>query len=465
MKTFKKHIADYKRKCLLLLVMIGFFSSCEDFTEIDQPDSQLTGETVFNNVETAEAALANIYLKLSNEVLVCGNSKGISILLGSYADELQTYNTGLGEYQFFLNNLVPTTPEVKTIWNGCYNLIYAANAVKEGVGNSTGINAEAKNRLIGEALFIRAYIHFYLLNLYGEIPYVTTTDYVTNASIEKLPQTQVYQLMIEDLEEAKLLMPATNPSILKVRPGIDAVRSLLARIHLYQGSWENAEIEATAVIDSGNYIWVESLDNVFLKNSTGTIWQIMPGQDGLPTQEGQSFVFTSAPPPNRALNQNLVDSFEPTDLRKQIWIGNVTDNGQTWYYAYKYKQSASSTESSEYSILFRLEELYLIRAEARVHLGSIDTAKEDINKIRNRASLINVTTNNDEELLEVITQERRLELFCELGHRFFDLRRTGTINPVLTLSKPGWNSTDILLPKPESELLLNPNLLPQNPGY
>ncbi|HXK00004.1 MAG TPA: RagB/SusD family nutrient uptake outer membrane protein [Gelidibacter sp.] len=454
-----KHI-----KIVSLLLTVILLSSCESFIEVDHPDSQLTDNIVFNDLGSAEAAITNIYSKLSNNVLVCGNLNGISILLGSYADELQTYNTGISEFQFFQNSLVATNTNVASLWNGSYNLIYATNAIKEGLENSTALSQNNKNRLIGEVLFLRAYIHFHLLNLFGEIPYVATTNYVANSSIEKLPVSQIYTLLIADLEKAKSLVPTTQ-SPFKVRAGIDAVKSLLARVHLYNTDWELAEAEASSVINSGNFIWVESLDDVFLKNSTGTIWQLMPTKDGLPTQEGQSFIFKMGPPNNRALNTHLVDAFEHGDLRKEHWIGSVKGNAGIWYYPFKYKQNTTETTSTEYSILFRLEELYLIRAEARTHLRDFDGARNDLNKIRNRALLANTSAETGLQLIDAIIQERRIEFFSELGHRFFDLKRAGIINSALSPIKLGWDSTDSLLPIPESETLLNPNLLPQNPGY
>lgn len=448
---------------LLLIAILSF--SCESFIETDLPDSQLTGEIVFNDIGTAETAVTSMYGKLYDNVLVCGNSKGLSILLGSYADELQTYNTGLLEFQFFQNNLIATNTDVSSLWNGSYNLIYATNAIIEGLENSIAISQSDKDRLLGEVLFLRAYIHFHLLNLFGEIPYITTTDYTVNATIGKLPQSQIYTLLIADLEEAKSFMPAVNQSQFKTRPGIDAVKSLLARVHLYNADWESAETEASSVINSGNFTWMDSLDDVFLKNSTGTIWQLMPTQEGLPTHEAQNFIFTLGPPPNRALSTFLIDAFESGDLRKEHWTESVSDNGETWYYPFKYKQSATEATSSEYSILFRLEEIYLIRSEARIYLGDLDGAKNDINKIRNRASLPDTSAETEQQLIDAVIQERRIEFFSELGHRFFDLKRTGKINNTLSPVKPGWNTTDVLWPIPESELLLNPNLLPQNPGY
>ena len=111
-----------------------------------------------------------------------------------------------------------------------------------------------------------------------------------------------------------------------------------------------------------------------------------------------------------------------------------------------------------------MAELYLIRAEARTHKGQLVEAREDLDMIRLRAGLPNTLASTSKELLDAILQERRVEFFTEHGHRFFDLKRTDNLDEVL-VTKLGWNSTDRLFPLPEKELLLNPNLQPQNPGY
>ena len=112
-----------------------------------------------------------------------------------------------------------------------------------------------------------------------------------------------------------------------------------------------------------------------------------------------------------------------------------------------------------------MAEQYLIRAEARANLGNAIGAQDDINKIRQRAGLNATTASTTAELLEAILNERRVEFFTEHGHRFFDLKRTTMLNTTLESVKPGWENTDRVFPIPEKELLVNPNLLPQNPGY
>jgi len=448
-----------------LLLVATLFLNCEDFIDVDLPDSELTGQTVFHDLATAEAAVTEIYSKLVNNTLVCGTSSGLSILLGNYADEIQPYNTGLQEYDFFQNSLISSHPQVSTLWNGSYNLIYAANSVIEGLENSTGIPDPDKERLMGEALFVRAFVHFYLVQIFDEIPYVTTTDYLANSTVSRMPLADVYAAIITDLESATISLENTGLTPFRLRPSKAAVNTLLARVHLYTSNWEGAEMVASAVIAGANLTWVPTLENVFLKTSSGTIWQLMRNQEGLPTHEAEHFIFTSSPPPNRALSSYLVDAFEAGDLRKSLWTGHVDNGLEVWYYPNKYKQFEPEAESREYSIIFRLEELYLIRAEARAHLGYIQGAQADINTIRNRAGLGNTTASTEPALLDAILQERRIEFFSELGHRFFDLKRTGYLDATLNPIKPGWNSTERLWPIPESELLLNPNLLPQNPGY
>src|SRR5690554_6489497 len=105
MKNIKKIKSNKPTNFISLLLLSIVLFSCESFIEVDLPDSQLTGDIVFSDVGTAEAAMANIYSKLQSDVLVCGNSKGISILLGSYTDELETYSTGSIELQFYQNSL------------------------------------------------------------------------------------------------------------------------------------------------------------------------------------------------------------------------------------------------------------------------------------------------------------------------------------------------------------------------
>ena len=119
----------------------------------------------------------------------------------------------------------------------------------------------------------------------------------------------------------------------------------------------------------------------------------------------------------------------------------------------------------EYSVILRMEEVLLIRAEAFLHLEQNDKALIDLNSIRKRAGLPDIVMSNSIDISSEIINERRHEFFVEAGHRFFDLKRSQRLDAVMKNVKPQWKSYFLLLPLPESELLLNINLNPQNSGY
>lgn len=440
-------------------------TACESFTEVDTPQSQLTTPAVFENVKTADAAMADIYARLREDSMVAGTLSGLSSLMSNYSDEMQYTGSSIEIMQFNNHTIVPSNSLVSGLWNSTYSEIYATNLMLEGLQNSTALTDNEKARLSGEALFIRGYLHFYLVNVFGDIPYITTTDYTANSAASKTPQEQVWQNIIIDLTQAETLLPVEYPSQEKVRVNKAVATAFLARIYLYRQEWANAAAKATAVIDNPLYMWVDDPSQEFLRQSTATIWALHPGTPGLNTKDARTFIFSSRPPSKPSLSASFVADFEVGDLRHTQWIRTVSSSSGTWYSSYKYKKPLGTATSEEYTILFRLAEQYLIRAEASAHLLDIASAQADINKIRNRAGLSNTTASTETELLEAVAKERRFELFTEQGHRWFDLKRTGKAIEILAPIKPSWEDTQMLLPLPQSELLLNENLLPQNPGY
>ncbi|RZJ33571.1 MAG: RagB/SusD family nutrient uptake outer membrane protein [Flavobacterium sp.] len=457
---------NHKLIILAMLLLALLPISCDDFLEVDVPDSQLTGEAVFTDTQTAEAALLNVYSKLRNSTLLVGDPNGIGILLGAASDELTVYsNDNSAEDAFYTNNLQPETTAITTLWNNTYNAIYSANAVMEGVEASGGIPEADKDRLFGEALFLRSVMHFYLMNMYGDVPYVSGTNYEVNTTIGKLSPEVLYPLLVADLQTAISVLPNEYPSAQRTRANKFTAIAFLSKVYLYMQDYAAAEMQASLVIDNALYAWNDDLSTVFLPDSPATVWQLQPAFAGESTLEAQYYVFFSGPPPSRSMTPSLVSAFETADERFAQWVGTVTEGSESWYYPYKYKVIEFGDTSMEYSTVMRLEELYLIRAEANAMLGNVSAAQADINKIRNRSGLGNTTASTQQQLLEAIVQERRIEFFAEHGQRWFDLKRLGLSNAVLSPEKPGWDATDILLPLPANELLINPNLLPQNPGY
>lgn len=447
-----------------LLVLCFTLAACDSFVEVDLPASQLTAKTVFEDAGTANAAMAGLYSKMRDGGLLTGNSNGVSCNLGLYADEFDYYYQ-YSVSNFYTNSLFPGDLGVNDIWNRSYSQIYSANAVLEGLDNSVAIAEADKNQLQGEALFIRALLHFYLLNLYGDIPYITTTDYTQNSKVSRLSTEKVYSLIVMDLNKAIELLSEDYVSPGRIIPNRSTANAILARVYLYMGLYPKASNAASAVINNPLYIWETDLDKIFLKESTATIWQFMPNTSDSNTAEGSLYIFTSGPPPTVGLKPDFVNAFEAGDQRKMHWTNEVIDGVSTWYHASKYKQASTTPSSVEYSIVLRLAEQYLIRAEARAYEGDLIGAKEDLNLIRTTAGLAPTSAVTSDEIITDIFNQRRFELFTEFGQRFFDLKRTGKLDEILSASKTGWNTNDSLWPLPALELNSNPNLNPQNPGY
>ena len=449
-----------------LLVITPVIKSCDDFTETPMPIMELSTAAVFEDVTTATAAVANIYAQLRDNGMLTGKTTGLSKEMGLYADELTWYgNTTQASANFYNNTLMSTHSTVGTWWNNAYSQLYAANSVIEGVEQSEKLLTIDKERLIGQAKFARAFVHLYLVQLYGPVPYVTGTDYNYNKTIKRLPEAEVYGKIIADLESAVLLLPSEYSSTARVLPNLYAAQALLARVYLCAGKWAEASNSASAVLNQSTlYVWEQELNNVFLKGSTTTIWQYAARTATRNTDDGSTFIFNAAPPSSISLTSQQMAAFEPGDQRKSKWTRARIKNELTFYHPYKYKKAGGDSPQLEFTVVLRMAEQYLIRAEARARQGELIGAKEDLNKVRNRAGLGNTTAATAPELLEAILHERQVELFTEFGHRFMDLKRFGALDTALDY-KGDWSTTEQYLPLPQTELNLNPNLGSQNQGY
>lgn len=458
-----------KQKFILfstLLVCCMDFSSCKKFLEIPAPHDQLISPLPFYNDATAIATVTGVYSEMMKNANLF--SSGLITLYGGLsADELYYYTPGSKD-EFLLNQITEANhPNISAyFWEPAYRFIYAANLIIEQVNKSSAITATTKNMLLGEAKFIRAFCYFNLVNLFGDVPLTTASDYRPNGALPRSPVAELYIQIVNDLKDAQNLLTSNYPSVEKTRPNKWAATALLARVYLYKGDWINAEAESTSVINSGSYSLVTNLNNVFLKNSAETIWQLMPVNSIYNTWEGNAILpATTNSSPTYLLTAAFVSSFETNDRRKIAWVASRTYQGQTLYYPYKYKVFGSNAALTEYYTVLRLAEQYLIRAEARTQRENLQGALEDLNVIRNRAGLPNATTVTKQDILMSIEQERKTELFAEWGHRWFDLKRTNRANEILGALKPQtWQSSDVLWPIPVSQINLNHSLT-QNPGY
>lgn len=438
---------------------------CSDFVEVGPPKNTLVSATVFEDPATVESALANLYLGMREEGLISGYY-GLTARMGIYADELDYFEFDAELLEFHQNRVLPHNADILAWWSQTYQVIYGANAIIEGLEESYSLEEVDRDRYMGQALFVRTYMHSVLVSLFGDVPYITTTDYTKNNTVSRMPEEEVYDAIISDLLNAVHLLEtieAENEE--RVVPDQYVAKALLARMYLYTGQWEQAESVSTDLINA--FELADDLNKVFLRESTETIWQLKPGVSPRNSQEANQMIIITVPGQTYALTDELLAAFEVGDGRKAAWVDSISNNENTvtFSFAHKYKVRVPESQSLEYSIRFRLAEQYLIRAEARAQSGNGIGAQQDLNAIRNRAGLPNTIAIGANDLLAAILRERRVELFTEQGHRWFDLKRYGQASEVLGDLKPNWDITDLLLPIPEAELENNPNLLPQNEGY
>jgi len=439
--------------------------SCKKFVEIPSSPNLIQTKELFESDATALSAVLGVYAQLRsmNPSYLNGT---ISIYAGLGADELVTISSS-SEYDAFHQNAILSTSTVvgNQLWASAYRVIYRTNAIIEGLERSANISTKAKAQFTGEMKTIRAISFFYLTNLFGDVPLITTTDVKANEGMSRTATELVSEQIIKDLTDAVNALTEAYPSTQRVRINKYVAAALLSRVYLYQQEWEKAEMISTSIINAGLYNLPENLDMVFKSTSNETIWQIAPINESRNTVEGGIFVpVSSLALPSIFLSSSLLTSFEEQDKRRIMWTGTSIINGTQYVYPNKYKRRVASPVD-EYTILFRMAEQYLIRAEARMHQEKFEEAVADLNLIRTRAGLPPIISNDKDEIRSAIHREKRIEFFSELGHRWFDLKRTGEINPVLIVEKGElWQPTDAVYPIPFNEIQFNPNLI-QNPGY
>jgi starch-binding outer membrane protein, SusD/RagB family len=476
---------------VIIIVNVFLFPSCKKFIEVDSPKNRATEDDVYKYDQTAIAVLTDIYATMSdkNEGLQGNGFTSISLFAGLSGDELTLFDFNNLDLSVYYQNVL--TSQSLTFWNEIYPNIFICNSALEGLNKSNSLSSIVRQQLLGEAKFMRAFCYFYLVNMYGDVPLVLSTNYKINAVLPRTPKEEVYKQIIEDLKDAQKLLNEkyVDGNILsnstdRVRPNSFAATSLLARVYLYTNKWADAEEQASKVINQTSLYDTVSLNEVFLKNSKETIWALQPvgvsSNATANTGEGKIFVLPSSIGPGSGypvyLSNYVIDAFESGDLRKEYWTDTVQvrdGNGNLlniYPFVNKYKVGNTNTETKEFPIILRLSEQYLIRSEARAEQNKLSDAVSDLNIIRKRSRLNNINVTDNAQLLMAIIHERQVELFTEWGHRWFDLKRREIIDEVMdsvSIAKGEiWDAYKSLYPIPLNEIIKNPALSGhQNPGY
>ena len=440
---------------------------CRKLLQVPTPQDEISAGEVFSSDSNALSALSGMYIQIMNNPQSLLNG-GMTLYGGLSSDELNNTVANPSIDAFRTDSLTAANLLCSNLYTGAYNTIYTANSMLVGLQGASGVSADMRSEMQGEAEFVRALVYFYLVNLYGKVPLVITTDFTVSSVQPRAPVADVYSQIVADLRDAegRLSVPYISASAYpgaRTRPNQAAATALLARVWLYEGQWDSAELAADIVIANPLYQLVTDLNQVFLASSPEAIWQLQPVYGNLATAEGNLFIPRNGAKPGYSLTPELLASWEPGDLRRAAWTDSVV-NEAAYVYPYKYKEASNNPPNSEYEIVLRLAEMYLIRAEARVRQGNTVGAAGDLNIVRQRAGLAPTVATDEASLLTAILHEWQIEFFAEWGHRWLDLKRTGEATMVLGAEKPGWDSTAALYPIPANELTENPTLV-QNPGY
>jgi starch-binding outer membrane protein, SusD/RagB family len=475
LNNVKRGFCLRSRRLLLISSIISVLVSCKKIVEIDNPINSITTLETFSSDVLATSAVLSIYNNMVNKSTPKFGNGSITLYTGLSSDELKYfYGTNATLTQFQSNALISNNNSIYSdIWASAYFTIYQANASIEGIQSSSAVTKQTGDQLIAESKFLRAFCYFYLINIFGDVPLVLTSDWRQTNLLTRTPASEVYQQIINDLKDIqdKLPLDYAISNNERVRATRWAVTALLARSYLYTFDWSRAEKEATKIIENTNlYELASNLSDVFKKNNKENILQLQVSSTIYPfaVKEANEMVpFNRASNPFYFFTDQLLNSFVTSDLRRKAWIDSTIYQGKIYYYPYKYKIAfGSSGNITEYYTLFRLAEQYLIRAEAMANQNNLNGAIKDLNVLRSRAGLPNLSSSlTQSELISAVEEERKHEMFSEWGHRWLDLKRWGKADNVLGQIKGvNWQTTDQWYPIPLLELQANPNLT-QNDAY
>ena len=484
-------------KSTLLILSLVLFANCESFLDLT-PISEETSADAYDTATQIEAALVGAYESFqSSEYYVWDN------VLFSDMRADNNYAGGDNPEIFAIDflNITPTHSRLFTHWSNLYNAISKANVVLERVDDVSDptLTEERRSQIKGEAYFLRSYHYFSLAKLWGDVPLITNTIKSTtpeSVNIPKSPVADIYAQITSDLELAATLLPDTygnDASTNKARATSGAAHALAAKAYAQQPSpdyqavldhiieVENSDanyrlITYSQLFDGNNPNNAESIIEVqYLGGVEGNFGPQLLLPPSISGDTWRKFVTPS---------QDLVKAFDDAGdtVRKNTsilfesvqWVDEYWGNtaGSTIPFSYKWK-NASGFASSDNTYLIRYGDIVLLKAEALNELNQLEAAVTEVNRIRNRAELPDLTDNQKSSkavLKQTILKERRLELFQE-AQRWDDLVRFGEIVSIMnnlveidlrTNTPVNYNMTadKIFLPIPQQELDRNPALQP-----
>ena len=468
-------------KLVITVVSLGALltASCQKETLDQAPQASLSAAGAIKDAATVNAATLGIYSGFQS-----GNYWGLRYFAFSdmYADNINHVGTFPSFSAIWNVAILPDNTEVNAMWNSMYSTINRANTVIAAVPGIADPTLNKDNAL-AEARVLRANVYFDLIRYWGGsktgfnqaggvgVPLVLTPTLVEADATPKARATEavVMAQVIADLDFAiGVATFANNNTVGRVNK--DYAKALRARVALYMGDNATALTYSNELIASGRYALTSGVtyrDIWANKNTKESLWEIQFE----PTNSNSVafFYYTTATGGRNeiATSSGLNTAHEAGDYRQAI-NATTTGGGSTNLKTLKFTRVSTGDDNV---VMFRLAELYLIRAEARAKIGTdLVGALADVNVIRTRAGLAaNTTATTTATLMTAILKERRVE-FAHEGHRFFDLKRTNLLATTIGASYFGISGTinntfRALWPIPQRETLTSGGIIAQNTGY
>lgn len=496
----------------IAVAMTCFFVGCADLEE--RPVGLLAPESLFNTPNDVQTAIFGAYGWIASERLYGRQFVNALMLRGDMVD-IGDRGTPAERQQVNDFNMDDNNGMIRSFWPYWYQVISAVNAAIAGADIVQMSDAE-RNRLVAEARFVRAFSYFHLVRTFGDIPYIDyfITDPESVKEISRTSAAQVYEGILADLVFAKEWLPDTQPSDVRSRPTKGTAASYLATVHLTLENYQEAYNEAKWVIDNKGRFGYElegDYQNLFRAELANNMREHIFAVEFLGQQAGGGGANDDLTPAMTGIrgadelgwsvlvpSMAVYNTWDERDYRKGIsFVAEAPVNGvMTPYTEFantqrphiaKYRRyPGNSNAEGRYSdhnyAAMRYAEILLTAAEAlaEVNNGPNDEAIGYVNEVRARARNAAGQMNSFPEdvqsglskdaFVDLVLEERRIELSFEFK-RWYDIQRRKMGEQVFKgpnslEPQPNFDSSrDYVMPLPRIELEVNPNLLPQNPGY
>jgi starch-binding outer membrane protein, SusD/RagB family len=474
---------------IIIIISIMLSSCSDDFIDL-VPISDVTVDYMYKTDKDFEDAVNAFYTTLQslyNQWWQFGDIPGEDNTIQVIKDTSWDAIDG-----FYINSSYGL---LNTAWGNRYQVIHRINTMLQMIETKSLVEVPNKERYIAEAKFHRAFNYFDLVRIFGDVPKVTKTLSIEEAyNTPRAPVKEIYEeIIIPDLIAAANGLPPTwsGKDIGRVTRG--AAKSILGRVYLTRNDFINAEATLQEVTTMGYALLPDYNDlwNYSIEHHSEYIFDA-EYETGL---GGRGSVFTHYFMPNshpmfvhygvvpggtNELNSptpELIGLFEPQDSRLRFTWG---PRGGFWNhdsvfiavppatqqdYTLKYMTSVADVHDSRANWkIIRYADVLLMYAEALNENNKTELALNYLNQIRSRAGVDSYAGLTKDQTRERIWIERRMELAFE-GHRWFDLVRTGQAYQVLQHRGMQPHQTVFPIPRNQLDLINDPNVLWQNPGY